>query len=427
MDRVENCEQEGRFRMQVWRRRQIAAMALVIFGWAGSACQETPSPPQESQGLVAMTDGLVGDHLWRQDFTFADMDGDGVRDLVTAPPRKSHEPWPHIFLRRPGRWEAVSCPGVEQSGFPKSEYTYGGVAVADLTGTGKAEIALAMHEVGIRILTNTGAGPCGPWVERTDLPDKMFKLRTRAITAADMNRDGRVDIVAVSEASGREADDTTAGVVIFFNEAEAWRVQHITGSEDLFGDDVAIGEINGDGVPDIAVGSLIDQRPQFAWLSDGKGDWRAASADGLPPYIVAWSVQLIDFDGDGKDELLMGVGGAPIRENAGPRIYKWDGTRWNDLSQGLPKISWVSGVVAADLDRDGKLEIVTAEMYTGELHVYRQTAGEWERQARIKVADEGKWRNYKVRALPADSEEKALLVANYAGESDGKLLAWVWK
>jgi hypothetical protein len=375
-----------------------------------------------------MTDGLSGDDLWRQDFAFADMDGDGVRDIVTAPPRKSREPWPRIFLRRPERWEAVSCPGVAQNGFPKAEYIYGGVAVADFTGTGKLEIALAMHEIGIRILTNTGAEPCGPWIERTDLPSAMLKLRTRAITAADMNGDGRMDIVAVSEASGKEADDPTAGVVIFFNEATAWRVHHITGSEDLFGDDVAVGEINGDGVPDIAVGSLNDSRPQFAWLSNGKGDWQAASAEGLPPYIIAWSVQLIDFDHDGKDELLMGVGGAPIHKNSGPRVYKWDGTRWNDLSQGLPQVSWVSGVTATDLDRDGKLEIITAEMYAGTLQVYGQRpTGEWERREQLKVADERKWRNYKVRVLSVDKEKEPLIVANYAGESNGKMKAWIWR
>jgi FG-GAP-like repeat len=413
--------------MQVWGRRHIAVVAFVAFGWAGSACQDSP-PPQEPRGMVAMTDGLSGNEPWRQDFAFADMDGDGVRDLVTAPPRKSREPWPHIFLRRPGRWEAVACPDVAQNGFPKPEYVYGGVAVADFTGTGKVEIVLAMHETGIRILTNTGVGPCGPWVERTDLPPKMLTMRTRTIAVADMNHDGRLDIVALSEASDKEGSDTTAGVVIFFNEATVWRRQAITGSEDLFGDDVAIGEINGDGVPDIAVGSLNDQRPQFAWLSDGKGGWQAASAEGLPPYIIAWAVQLVDFDHDGKDELLLGVGGAPIHENGGPRVYKWDGTRWNDLSQGLPKVSWVSGVAAADLDRDGKLEIVTAEMYTGALQVYgQQPTGEWGSREQLKVAEEGKWRNYKVRALPADKEQEPLIVANYAGDSDGKLMAWVWR
>ena len=105
---------------------------------------------------------------------------------------------------------------------------------------------------------------------------------------------------------------------------------HYSEVKDLFGDDVAVGEVNGDGVPDIAVGSLSDSRPQFAWLSDGKGDWQAASAEGLPPYIIAWSVQLIDFDHDGKDELLMGVGGAPISQEWWSTSLQWDGTRWNE-------------------------------------------------------------------------------------------------
>jgi hypothetical protein len=104
--------------MQVWKRTQLAVAVIVALGLVGSACND-PSPPSEPRGLVAMTDGLSGDEPWRQDFAFADMDGDGMRDLVTAPPRKSREPWPHIFLRRPGRWESVVCSDVAQNRVPK--------------------------------------------------------------------------------------------------------------------------------------------------------------------------------------------------------------------------------------------------------------------------------------------------------------------
>ena len=103
-----------------------------------------------------------------------------------------------------------------------------------------------------------------------------------------------------------------------------------------------------------------------------------------------------------------------------------DGT---NLSQGLPQVSWVSGVTATDLDRDGKQEIITAEMYAGTLQVYGQRpTGEWERREQLKVADEGKWRNYKVRVLSVPIREKEpLIVANYAGESNGKMKAWIWR
>lgn len=414
--------------MDVWIRKILASVTTLTLGLGGSACEKGSSPPPVQQGLVAMSDGLPGDDRWRQDFTFADMDDDGMRDLVTAPPRKSQEPWPHIFLRRQMRWEPVTCPGVGQNGFPQQEYVYGGVAVADFGGTGKPEIAIAMHETGIRLFSNTGGGPCGPWEERTDLPKGMLLMRTRAITAADMNRDGRMDLVALAEAPDRNMADNTTGVTIFLNEPSGWRSQVVTGSDGLFGDDVTTGEINGDGIPDIAVGSLSDQRPQFAWLSDGKGDWQAASAEGLASNIIAWSVQLVDFDGDGKDELLMGVGGAPIYKNGGPRVYQWDGTRWHNLSQGLPEVSWVSGVVAVDLDHDGKREIVTTGMYTGTLQVYgQQPNGEWKEQVQLTVANEGQWRNYKVRALSADAGPGEVIVANYAGESGGRMMAWVWR
>jgi VCBS repeat protein len=414
-----------RFRM----RKILASVTLLALGLGGSACEKDPPSPPAQQGLVAMSDGLPGDELWRQDFTFADMDGDGTRDLVTAPPRKSKEPWPHIFLRRQARWEPVSCPGVGQNGFPQQEYVYGGVAVADFSGAGKLEIAIAMHETGIRIFSNAGAGPCGPWEERKDLPKGMLEMRTRAIAVADMNRDGRTDLVAVAEAPNREMADNTAGVTIFLNEPGGWRPQVVTGSEGLFGDDVTTGEINGDGIPDVAVGSLNDRRPQFAWLSDGKGGWRAAGAEGLAPNIIAWSVQLADFDGDGKDELLLGVGGAPIHQNGGPRVYRWDGARWQDDSKGLPQVSWVCGVTALDLDRDGKKEIVSAGMYTGTVQVYsRRPDGTWEERQNLQAATEQqKLRNYKIRGSGDGKKEDSLVVANYAGEGGGKMLAWVWQ
>jgi len=413
--------------MSGWTWTVVLVIVIGGAGWVTS-CQKGTSSSSGQKGLVPFAEGLPTGAEWRQDFVFVDMDGDGVADIVTAPPRKSKEPWPHIFLRRQNSWEPVSCPGIANNGFPPQEYIYGGVAVADFDGDGKLEIAIAMHETGIRIFSNQGKGLCGPWQEVQNLPQTMVKRRSRTIVAADMNKDGRVDLVALAEAVDMNTGDNTAGITIYWNEGGGWRTETIEGSKGLFGDDIAIGEVNGDGALDIAVGSLDDQRPQFVWLSDGNGKWQAANAEGFAANIVAWSVQLVDLDNDGKDELLLGVGGAPVYKNGGPRVYRWDGTRWHDLSQGLPQMSWVCGVTATDLDKDGRKEIVAAEMYTGMVQVYgQQPDGTWVERQNFQAVSIDKLRNYKVHAPLADTANQSLVAANYAGENDGKITAWVWR
>jgi hypothetical protein len=386
------------------------------------------SAPSATEGaLVLVSEGLPQGQEWRQDFTFADMNGDGVLDLITAPPRKSTEPWPHIFLRERDRWQQA-CPNVNRSGFSEQqEYIYGGVAVADFDGDGVLDIALAMHETGLRILQSKSKGPCGPWEERHDLPQEMLQLRSRAIVAADMNRDGRPDIVALSESPPMRGGSDTRGIVILWNDASGWRSQDLPGSEGIYGDDIAVGEVNGDGILDIATGNLTDQRLQFAWLSEGEGWWKAVT-EGLPEHTIAWSVQLVDIDGDGRDELVLGAGGAPLRKNAGPRVYRWNGTRWHDLSQGLPRVSWVSGVAAADLDGDGRTEIVAAGMYTRTVQVYEQQGdGVWRERQKFSLPDTQKLRNYKMRTVSLDDSGRALVVGNFSSESGGELLAWAWR
>ena len=411
-----------------WWKTTILTMGVVSLLTLGSACDREGGKQTTGQpsNLVDASAGLPVGNLWRQDFTFADMDGDGELDLITAPPRKSKEPWPHIFLHRQNRWEPVLCDGVNLHGFPQ-EYGYGGLTVADFDADGKPEIALAIHEIGVRLLKNRGQDPCGPWEEET-LPEEIKRFRSRAIVAADMNGDRRVDMVALNEAPPINSSDDTHGIAVLWNESEGWRLQTILGSEGLFGDDITVGEVNGDNIPDIAIGSLSDSRPQFLWLSDGKGGWQAASTTGLPEFIIAWSVQLVDFDNDGKDELVMGVGGAPVHKNGGPRVYRWDAGQWTNLSQGLPQVSWVCGVTATDLDRDGKKEIVAAGMYTGDVRVYGQLPdGTWGERVSLQIHAEEKMRNYKLRSFVPKGSHVPVVVANYASENTGRITAWVWQ
>jgi hypothetical protein len=88
----------------------------------------------------------------------------------------------------------------------------------------------------------------------------------------------------------------------------------------------------------------------------------------------------------------------------------------------------VSGVAVADLDGDGRKEIVAAGMYTGVVQVYeQQDNGTWRERQTISLPNTQKPRNYKMRTVSMDDSGRALVVGNFSAESGGEILAWTWR
>lgn len=117
----------------------------------------------------------------------------------------------------------------------------------------------------------------------------------------------------------------------------------------------SIGDVNGDGLGDIAVVARKGDGPKV-FLSDGLGNWTAAS-EGLE-YLAGFScgigTRLADLDTDGHLDLVV------ADHCKGVLVYRGDGgSTWTDASRGIPtNMQGFNDADVGDVDGDGILDIV---------------------------------------------------------------------
>ncbi|MFJ2766805.1 VCBS repeat-containing protein [Streptomyces sp. NPDC087300] len=199
----------------------------------------------------------------------SDVNGDGYGDLVTA-----------------------SEAGV--SGVPR--------AGAIVVNTGSVDGISAGR---VQIVTQNSAGVPGA-AEEND----MFGS---ALATGDLNGDGYTDVVAGTPHETVDGDADGGTVAVLWGAKSGLSggttlADPAPAAHDLFGNRLAVGDFDGDGRPELAVGTGGDD----VWIFDGVTKTGAAghrelSTDIAPDgsdYYRALTAG--DFDGDGKDDLVVG-------------------------------------------------------------------------------------------------------------------------
>lgn len=284
--------------------------------------RETVAPEiADRVGLRPFSKGLPRTGQWRHGFELADMNGDGRLDLVHGPPRKGSVSRPVIFLGDgEGSWELW-----EAARFPAEAYDYGDVAVADFNRDGVLDLAVAMHMRGLRVLVGDGAGGFTPWSEglRYDggkVGDEAA-FSSRALAAVDWNGDGWPDLVALGEGfrsasfrqvPGKPGDvdlasgSSSMGARLFLNRGDGtWEGADPAAGDRSLGDSIGVGDFDGDGHPDLVTASMTRGWSGLVYFGDGASGWSRRPVDALRPRAFIQAVSAAELDRDGRDEILV--------------------------------------------------------------------------------------------------------------------------
>ncbi|MBI4776473.1 MAG: VCBS repeat-containing protein [Deltaproteobacteria bacterium] len=364
----------------------LAVLILAVLGCVPSTREMKVTKVGEDHLVVTpYSEGLPVEGRYRNNVCIVDMNNDGILDLVTTPPRKAGETenTPRIFLGNgTGGWENVS----DRMKFPEAAFGYGSVGVGDFNEDGLQDMVLAMHYLPMCLLLREDQWS---WVRVTEGVPTMKEFPTRSVLVADMNNDGHLDIVSVGEFTS--AGNTALGkglMVLEGDGAGAFKAHWILESVGVFGDNIAVGDVNGDGIRDIAVANRNGGRKDLVWIGKGDFQYEGDPGAGLPDDTVYDAVELADIDGDGADDLVVGMMkiNSTLPEPTGIRVFYLRGAEWVRDARGLPVTPRFGSIVCADLNGDALKDILALEFYGGALRMFLQSkeAGWTESAARIE-------------------------------------------
>ncbi|GIW43715.1 MAG: hypothetical protein KatS3mg077_0997 [Candidatus Binatia bacterium] len=276
--------------------------------------------------------------------------------------------------------EAIQLRGDGRGGFASAQrWSTGGdspsaVAAADVNGDGRADLIVlnaASDSVAVG-LTQTN----GQWSAPTNYPTGAPASSPRGLAVADINGDGRLDIVVANNFS------FDVGVMLGTGNGRFSPVRLFVADAEPVG--VVAGDLNGDNRADVvALTRGGGQRPTAAVLMSLSGE-RLAGAENVPLANVPNQVTHGDVDGDGLLDLVLALAGnAPGQGNLQVVTTTNDGKFevWNPIAVS----GNAAGVIVADVDGDTRAEIVAVHGNTSRLEIYRAGNETLQRMAEVAL------------------------------------------
>ena len=308
-------------------RRPLAALALVgLVAGAGEAA----SPFQEARRISLPKDfGSVA-------VAAADFDGDGHVDLALVGRTAA------CFLFGDGRGGFRPCAPVPAGANPSS------IAVADVNRDGRPDVVVANHETDyVTLLVNAGGGR---------FTSRTLRVRSsphpHAVAVGDFDRDGKPDIAVDSWGEDR---------VTLLLGKDDWRGPGTSvdlGTRPYY--TLAAADVDGDGNVDL-VAPNWGKGTVSILLGDGKGGFAHAPGSPFPAGASPFAAVVADLNGDGRPDVLVANYSGHMTDTArdGLTWIRNDGSRrFTPFPERVARGDYSARVAAGDVNGDGIADAV---------------------------------------------------------------------
>lgn len=329
-----------------------------------------------------------------------DLDGDGDRDALIGNAGTQDR----LYLNN-GTGHFINATSAR---LPASTHDTRALAVADVDGDGDRDILIGGAST--LLYLNDGAGFFAD-VTALQLPPDAAFVFALDLALADVDEDGdadaligacdRPDRLYLNDGTGHFVDVTALPLASGLDEIRA----------------LAAADVDGDGDRDLLLGNYGQQ--DRLYLNDGAGNFADGTDDGLPADMQsASSLTLVDVDGDGDRDALIGNSGTSVCSGRGcslvreaNRLYLNDGSGvFSDVTAALlpPDLDVTRAVALVDVDGDGDPDALIGN----------------EGQDRLYLDDgAGLFTDETATRLPADGDlTRALAPGDLDGDGDVDLL-----